>query len=407
MEIEKLKKEEQNLVEFMKSKMTAEELEMFKDSFLMYLKYDSKKDFVVDLDEAWKWLGFSRIDHAKTTLKNSFKENVEYVENTSPQGSGKVSDVFPRSAEQKIGRPKIQTLMTVNCFKKLCLKSATKKADEIHDYFIKLEELSFEYAIIQKENENKKAIERAISIEKEKHLLEKAKNTSGIYWLVNYDLKLCKYGSSNNIYERVKNHKSGEFKDFYLDNFMQTLKYIDLERRIHPYSNTSYNSHKEIMSFSDISDIHKIYINIEKENRLLESYSDKDLKNELLRLENENLKLKNIQKSTNLPKLFNKTSSSSAELTEQEKTNFKNFLENNVKLYQEKTNPNPLKIQSILDSYLLIPIVSTSVKNKYTKVVEEFIQYKFPRHPFSTTKRKLNGVSTRGWYSFILSQELL
>ena len=30
--------------------------------------------------------------------------------------------------------------MTINTFKKLCLKSNTKKADEINDYFIKLEE---------------------------------------------------------------------------------------------------------------------------------------------------------------------------------------------------------------------------------------------------------------------------
>ena len=30
--------------------------------------------------------------------------------------------------------------MTIKTFKKLCLKSNTKKADEIHDYYIKLEE---------------------------------------------------------------------------------------------------------------------------------------------------------------------------------------------------------------------------------------------------------------------------
>lgn len=31
--------------------------------------------------------------------------------------------------------------VTVNTFKKFCLKAGTKKADEIHDYYIKLETL--------------------------------------------------------------------------------------------------------------------------------------------------------------------------------------------------------------------------------------------------------------------------
>ena len=34
--------------------------------------------------------------------------------------------------------------MNIKTFKKLCLKSCTKKADEIHDYFIILEEIFYE-----------------------------------------------------------------------------------------------------------------------------------------------------------------------------------------------------------------------------------------------------------------------
>jgi MSV199 domain len=32
-------------------------------------------------------------------------------------------------------------MITVHTFKKFCLKAGTKKADDIHEYFIKLEEL--------------------------------------------------------------------------------------------------------------------------------------------------------------------------------------------------------------------------------------------------------------------------
>jgi len=39
------------------------------------------------------------------------------------------------------GMNKEQIMLTINTFKKFCLKSETKKADEVHDYYIKLEEL--------------------------------------------------------------------------------------------------------------------------------------------------------------------------------------------------------------------------------------------------------------------------
>ena len=34
--------------------------------------------------------------------------------------------------------------MNIDTFKKFCLKACTKKADEIHNYFIKLESIMFE-----------------------------------------------------------------------------------------------------------------------------------------------------------------------------------------------------------------------------------------------------------------------
>jgi len=44
-------------------------------------------------------------------------------------------------AENRGGHNKEQIMLTINTFKKFCLKSETKKADEVHDYYIKLEQL--------------------------------------------------------------------------------------------------------------------------------------------------------------------------------------------------------------------------------------------------------------------------
>lgn len=38
------------------------------------------------------------------------------------------------------GKNKEQILMTINTFKRLCMKAGTKKAEQIHEYYIHLEE---------------------------------------------------------------------------------------------------------------------------------------------------------------------------------------------------------------------------------------------------------------------------
>jgi hypothetical protein len=58
--------------------------------------------------------------------------------------------------------------MNIYTFKRLCLKSDTKKADEIHDYYIKLEEI-LQKIINEETNELKDQLE-------EKNLLLEKKN---------------------------------------------------------------------------------------------------------------------------------------------------------------------------------------------------------------------------------------
>ena len=48
------------LTKKLKEVFNEEEEEMFRDSFEGFLKYDQEKDFVVDFDMAWKWVGYNR-----------------------------------------------------------------------------------------------------------------------------------------------------------------------------------------------------------------------------------------------------------------------------------------------------------------------------------------------------------
>ena len=55
-----------------KQNFTDFEQQLFVTSFYCYLNYDAKKDFVVDLDNVWKWLGFSKKIKAKNILEKYF-----------------------------------------------------------------------------------------------------------------------------------------------------------------------------------------------------------------------------------------------------------------------------------------------------------------------------------------------
>jgi hypothetical protein len=48
------------LLNKIKENFNEEQQKLFVSSFYCYLNYDKNKDFVVDLDNVWKWLGFAQ-----------------------------------------------------------------------------------------------------------------------------------------------------------------------------------------------------------------------------------------------------------------------------------------------------------------------------------------------------------
>ena len=56
--------------------------------------------------------------------------------------------------EKRGGHNKETIMLNIETFKKFCLKAGTKKADEIHDYFIKMEEVFHE--VLMEESEEPK-----------------------------------------------------------------------------------------------------------------------------------------------------------------------------------------------------------------------------------------------------------
>ena len=148
------------LLNKLKESFSTEEQKLFISSFYCYSNFKSD-DFVIDLDDIWRWLGFSRKNDAKKCLEKNFKVETEY------------KIVLRRMAENLSGgRPSEKIMLNIKTFKKICLKANTSKANEIHEYYIKLEE-TLHKLIDEESNELRLQIQQKdIALEEQDALLE-------------------------------------------------------------------------------------------------------------------------------------------------------------------------------------------------------------------------------------------
>jgi hypothetical protein len=238
------------LVEKVKNSFTEYEQQMFVASFYCYLKYDNKNDFVIDLDNVWKWLDFSSKHKSKELLNKTFVINKDYKVLLTQTGEQKNTIFAPEDSEAKKGNRgghnKEIIMLNIETFKKFCLKAGTKKADEIHDYFIKLEHVLQEVLIeesnelkIQLEQqktefqllEDKKSqeyntkLEKQKILEREKILLKEYATAGAIFYVIRVktfenDTYIVKVGESGKgILSRYKEHKTKYEECFLLDCF--------------------------------------------------------------------------------------------------------------------------------------------------------------------------------------------
>lgn len=327
------------LITKIKEKFTENQQQIFVASFYSFLNYDSENDFVIDLDNIWKWLGFSTKQKAKFLLEKQFLINKDYTILLTPQ--------VKQTNDMKGGHNREIFMLNTETFKKFCLKAGTKKADEIHDYFIKLEKVLQE-VIHEESNELKLQLEeKNVELElkdlelkksekmkeklREKTLIEQfPKNTQCVYYGVIENLsdsneKLIKFGNSNNLKNRVVQHKD-TYLNFCLINAFKVDNKLQIENEIkeHMFFNERQRTitiknkkyieliNSEGLTFTELDKIIKEiiksiectpenYMKIISENKLLKKQlwekHEKDKTHEFILLESENkrLKIENIR----------------------------------------------------------------------------------------------------------------
>ena len=272
---------------------TGFEQQLFVSNFYCYLNYDKNMDFVVDLDEMWKWLGFTQKIHAKILLEKHFKLDIEY-KNLAPQIGGasleeKTAHESSGAVSAKHGGHNKQTvLLTIKCFKSLCLKAQTKKASEIHEYYMKLEEVlqeiveeetdelrlqleKKEATIAEKDTtitnikkEKQKAVEQAI-------VVQFPLNTECIYFGTIDNTNeagetLIKFGHTNDLSTRLTDHRKN-YDNFILVNAFRVQNKVEIENLIkqHPKIKRQIRSidlngknKTEIIAYDDTFSIEKL-----------------------------------------------------------------------------------------------------------------------------------------------------
>lgn len=299
------------------------EQQLFLSSFYCYLNCDQKKEFVIDLDNVWKWLDFSSKFNAKRLLENNFIIDKDYSKSLL------LKDKQPN--QTKGGQNREIFMLNIETFKKFCLKAGTKKADEIHDYYMKLEEiihiviqeecdeLKLQLDIKNKELENGKyQTEKEKEDLKEKTLLEQFPNNTQCIYIGLIDNKtlgkpnskmyhetVIKFGQSNNLNERVKTHKK-TYENFRLYNAFKVKNKIEIENCIKKHSTLKNRlrivtiddiAHRELIALDEneftLDKVEQFIKGIIKENEYnIENYNlllnkNNELQNEIYKLKEE------------------------------------------------------------------------------------------------------------------------
>ena len=282
------------------------EQQLFLSSFYCYLNCDQVKDFVIDLDNVWKWLDFSTKQKALRILEKYFIINIDYIK------TNLLNQLVKQNDKTHGGHNKEIFMLSIETFKKFCLKAGTKKADDIHNYYIKLEKMIQE-TINEENNELKLQLQnKNIIINEKQKEVEQALisqfpvNTECVYFgtIDNSNEngeKLIKFGHTNDLSNRISYHHK-HYNNFFLKNAFRVQNKVEIENliKIHPKIKPQLRNIKindknktEIIAYNDSFTVDKLtkiikeiiqtkIYSIENFNKLTKRNNELECENNLL-----------------------------------------------------------------------------------------------------------------------------
>jgi hypothetical protein len=153
------------LLELLRTELTTDEQHLFIDSFALYLQHDKRKDFVIDLDDVWQWMGFSNKGHAKRATVKNLQQDVDFSV-IARDGNKSLMD------GSSMGRPVECIRMTQNGFKKLCMRVGTERGSQVSEYYLAMEEVMFEYLQQSLTSKQAELEDKSMELEAARNVLE-------------------------------------------------------------------------------------------------------------------------------------------------------------------------------------------------------------------------------------------
>lgn len=156
-------------------------------------KFKHYYPFEIDLEDIVYWLETKK-GHLKDTLKLSYRKDIDYIV------------LFPPIRKSHIASKKELILLTSDCFKNICMRSRTKKANEVRKYYIELEYLLSKYKNYIIEGQKSK-----INVLQSNLKVEKYSKGNFIYIFEDIDElgeKYYRIGRSSDLEKRMKMHNS-------------------------------------------------------------------------------------------------------------------------------------------------------------------------------------------------------
>jgi hypothetical protein len=169
------------------------------DLFAFYQPDTAQTDLAINLDAVAKWLHV-RKDVLMRTLRTSYTAKVDY-EVTRMQNPN-VNTKYGRNAYKRV-------LLTPDCFKRLCMRSRGKTAEDVRTYFIHVEALVVKYRKQMVEGMQHE-ISRIESLRMARSLPKASSREGYIYVLKaspKYDT-VVKIGRTRDLLRRIREHSA-------------------------------------------------------------------------------------------------------------------------------------------------------------------------------------------------------
>jgi len=195
--------------------------------------YGMQNQSILDIDIVSKWLNI-RKDNLLATLKESYRKNIDYTVKKMP--SKDKSNNY------------IRVLITPDCFKRLCMRSRSKKSEDVRTYFIQLESMLFKY--FEKMIEGMDADIKRLENELNPNKMKKNENSRGYLYVLKASQKhddMLKIGATKDLFKRLQTYQTGKLEEVEVLFKFETQNFKAVENCVkHAMTSERYSKKKEI-----------------------------------------------------------------------------------------------------------------------------------------------------------------